>query len=217
LEEEKDNTEGAETQSSLRRGSGNEKGGPVESRPIPGLRILSERWLRKIPGAFRNQLAMSTAAVASTAVKTAATAVVAAIPMVAATRIAAVVSITAVVAAADEAVGFPASVAVAAVAIIAIMFVVAATSVVTVAVVTAMTVEAAAVVAAVVPGAGADEDATDEVVRPVVAVRSAGVRIVAVVTISAGRCRPDGAVHGAYSDAHGKLCVGVSRGKKQNS
>src|SRR5580704_4537161 len=159
---------------------------------------------------FRNQLAMSAAAVASTAV-------VAAIAMVAATRIAAVVSITAVVAAADEAMGFTAPVAVAAVAIIATMFVVAATSVVAVAVVTASTVEAAAVVAAVVPGAGADEDATDEVVRPVVAVRSAGVRIVAVVTISAGGCRPDGAIHGTYSDAHGKLCVGVSRGKKQNS
>jgi hypothetical protein len=164
----------------------------------------------EISGAFRIQLAMSTAAVAATSVKTAATAVIAAIAMVAATRVTAVV-------AADEAVGFPAPVAVAAVAIIATMFVVAAASVVTVAVVTAMTVEAAAVVAAVVPGAGADEDATDEVVRPVVAVRSAGVRIVAVVTISAGGCRPDGAIHGTYSDAHGKLCVSVSRGKKQNS
>jgi hypothetical protein len=136
--------------------------------------------------------------------------------VITATRVAAVVAvvsvITAVVASADEAVGVATPVA-----MIATMSVVAVTSVVTVAVVTATTVEAAAIVTAVVPGAGADENAAGEVVRPVVAVWSTGVRIVAVITISAGRCWPDGAVHGTYSDAHGKLCVGVSRGKKQNS
>jgi hypothetical protein len=167
------------------------------------VRILSERWPGKIPGAFRNQLVMSAAVASTTAVESA---------VIAATRVAAVVSvITAVVASADEAVGVATPVA-----MIAAMSVVALTSVVTVAIVAATTVEAAAIIAAVVPGAGADEDAAGEVVRPVVAVWSAGVRIVTVVTISAGRGWPDGAVHWTYSNAHRKLCVSISRGEKQN-
>jgi len=85
------------------------------------------------------------------------------------------------------------------------------------AVVAAAAVEAATIVAAVEPRAGADEDASNEVVRAVVAVRSAGVRIVAVVTVSAGRSRADGAVNRAYADADANLRVGVARSKKQNS
>jgi len=40
-------------------------------------------------------------------------------------------------------------------------------------------------VVAVIPGTGADEDAADEVVRPVVSIRSTSVRIIAVITIRA--------------------------------
>src|SRR6202035_1241833 len=150
---------------------------------------------------------MSAATVASTSVEPATAACVSA-----------VVSITAMVAPTDEAVRVAAPVAViaasivATVAVIATVSIVAATAVVTVAVVTAATVEAVAI-APVEPRTGADEDAAAEVVRPVVAVGSAGVRIVAVVTIGAGRCWPDGAVHGTYSNTHGNLRVGVSRGK----
>ena len=177
-----------------------------------------ERWREKFPGTFRIQLAMSTAAVASTAVETAATAAVECIAaVIAAARV------SAVIATADEAVGFATPVAVipaskiATMSIVAAVAVVAATPVVTVAIVTATTVEAPAIVAAVEPGSGADEDAADEVIRPVIAVWSAGVRIVAVITISAGRCWPNGAVHGTYSNAHGKLCVSASRGKKKQN
>jgi hypothetical protein len=87
--------------------------------------------------------------------------------------------------------------------------------VVTVAVIPA-TVEAVAIVA-VVPGAGADEDAAGEVIRSVVAVWSAGVRIVAVVAVSADWRRADGTVYGTYSNAHPNLRVGAARSKKQNS
>src|SRR6267154_994081 len=101
-----------------------------------------------------------------------------------------------------------------------------AVSIVAVTSVEAVTVVAAAIksatveampIEAVEPGAGADEDATGEVVRPVETVRSAGVRIVAVVTVSADWRRADGAVHGTYSNGHANLCVGASRSKKQNS
>ena len=102
-------------------------------------------------------------------------------------------------------------------AVVSTVAVVAAMSIVTVAIISATTVEAATIVAAVEPRAGADEDAADEVVRSVVAVRCAGVRIVAVVTVGAGRRRADGAVNWAYPDADANLRVGAARGKKQNS
>ena len=93
--------------------------------------------------------------------------------------------------------------------------VVAAASVEAMAVIAATTVEAAAIVAAVEPWAGADEDAADEVVRAIVAVGRAGVRIVAVVTVGADR---RGAVNWAYADADANLRVGAARrGEKQNS
>ena len=104
-------------------------------------------------------------------------------------------------------------------AIVSTASVVTAVSVVAVAIVAATTVEAAtivttAVVATVEPGAGADEDAADEVVRAIVAVWSACVRIVAVVTVGADRRR---AVDGAHSNGHANLGVGAARGEKQNS
>ena len=114
---------------------------------------------------------------------------------------------SAAVTAADEPVGFAAAIAVTTVAIVATASIVAV-PVVTVAIIPA-TVETAAIVA-VEPGAGSDEDSSDEVVRPVVAVRSAGVRIVTVVTVGAGGCRANGAVDGAYSNGHANLGVGAA-------
>ncbi len=153
---------------------------------------------------------MSTAAVASTAVEPAATASVEAVAAMESAVITAAVESTAV-AATDKAVGFSTPVAVTAVSIVGAMPVIA------------MSVVAAAIKSATVeampmePGAGADEDAAGEVVRSVVTVRSASVRIVAVVTVSADWRRADGAVHGTYSNGHANLCVGASRSKKQNS
>jgi len=154
------------------------------------------------------------AAVASTAVEPATTTTT--VEAVAAMETAVITAAmeTAVVTATDEAVGFTAPVAVTAVSIVAVTSVEAVT-VVTAAIKSA-TVEAMPI-EAVEPGAGADEDATGEVVRPVETVRSASVRIVAVVTVSADWRRADGAVHGTYSNGHANLCVGASRSKKQNS
>ena len=121
---------------------------------------------------------------------------------------------SAVVAATDEAVGFTAPVAVTAASIVAITSVEAVT--VVAAPIISATVEAMPI-EAMEPGAGADEDAAGEIIRSVVAVRGAGVRIVAVVTVSADWRRADGAVHGTYSNGHANLCVGASRSKKQNS
>ena len=154
------------------------------------------------------------AAVASTAVEPATTTTT--VEAVAAMETAVITAAmeTAVVTATDEAVGFTAPVAVTAVSIVAVTSVEAVT-VVTAAIKSA-TVEAMPI-EAMEPGAGADEDATGEVVRPVETVRSASVRIVAVVTVSADWRRADGAVHGTYSNGHANLCVGASRSKKQNS
>jgi len=115
-----------------------------------------------------------------------------------------------------EATAIAATVPTAAITITAVT-IVAAVAVISAAIVAAATVEAAAVIAAVIPGASADEDAAEEVVRAIVAVRSAGIRIVAVVTIGADWRWANGAVHGAYSNAHPDLGVGTARGKEQNS
>ena len=153
------------------------------------------------------------AAVASTTVEPAATASVEAVAAMESAVITAAVETTAV-AATDEAVGFSTPVAVTAVSIVGAMPVIAMS--VVAAAIKSATVEAMAI-EAVEPGAGADEDAAGEVIRSVVAVRSASVRIVAVVTVSADWRRADGAVHGTYSNGHANLCVGASRSKKQNS
>jgi len=149
------------------------------------------------------------AAVASTAVEPAPTTMEAVAAMESAVITAAME--TAAVTATDEAVGFTAPVAVTAVSRVAITSVEAAT------IVTAAIKSATVEAMPVEPRAGADEDAACEVVRSVEAVRSAGVRIVAVVTVSADWRRADGAVHGTYSNGHANLCVGASRSKKQNS
>ena len=81
-------------------------------------------------------------------------------------------------------------------------------------IVSAAAIVAVAVVATVEPGAGADEDSTDEVIRPVVAVWRTGVRIVAIVTIGANRRRADGAVDRAHPNSNTYLGVGAARGKK---
>lgn len=154
---------------------------------------------------------MSTAAVTSTAVVSATTAAVKAIAAAgSATRIGAVGSTVAAVTASDKAAGVAAPVAVVRLSVIAAMSVVPAAAVVA----ATPVVPAAAIVAAVEPGAGADEDAAGEVVRTVEPVGSAGVRIVAVITIGTGGCWPDRAVHRTYSNAHGKLCMSASRRKK---
>ena len=153
------------------------------------------------------------AAVASTTVEPASTASVEAVAAMESAVITAAVE-TAAVAATDEAVGFSTPVAVTAVSIVGAMPVIAMS--VVAAAIKSATVEAMAI-EAVEPGAGADEDAAGEVIRSVVAVRSASVRIVAVVTVSADWRRADGAVHGTYSNGHANLCVGASRSKKQNS
>jgi len=92
-----------------------------------------------------------------------------------------------------------------------------ATSIITATIIAATTVESAAVVAAVKPGASADEDTAGEVVRAVVAIGRASVRIVTVVTVGADWGGADGAVHGAYPDAHAELRLGGTSGQKQNS
>ena len=99
----------------------------------------------------------------------------------------------------------------------AFMAVVAAMSIVAVAVIAAASVEATTIVAAVEPRAGTDEDAADEVVRPVVAVGSTSIRIGAVVTVGAGRGGADGTINRACPNTEANLSVGAARGKKQNS
>lgn len=69
---------------------------------------------------------------------------------------------------------------------------------------------------AVIPGAGADEDAANEVVRAIVAVGSAGVRIITVVAISADRCWSNGDADRTYSNANSDLGVRASRSEEQN-
>jgi hypothetical protein len=131
---------------------------------------------------FGIQLAMSTAAVTSTAVVSATTAAVKAIAAAGSTtRIGAVGSTVAAVTASDKAAGVAAPVAVVRLSVIATMSVVPASPVIT----ATPVVPAAAIIAAVEPGAGTDEDATGEVIRAVIAVWSAGVRIVAVITVGA--------------------------------
>ena len=124
-------------------------------------------------------------------------------------------AVEAPITATDEAVRVSAAIAV--VPIVTAVAVVTAAAVVAMAVIPA-TVEAVAIVAAVEPRASADEDAADEVVRPVIAIRGAGVRIIAVVTVGANRRWADGAVDGTYSNGHANLRVSAARGgKKQNS
>jgi hypothetical protein len=71
---------------------------------------------------------------------------------------------------------------------------------------------------AVIPGAGADEPAAYEPARPIVAVRRASVRIIAVVSIRANRRWAYGCSNRTNSNAHGNLGVSAfCHDKKQNS
>lgn len=145
------------------------------------------------------------ATVAATAVEPAATAAMESTTAVEAATITAT----------DEAVRVSATIAV--VPIVTAVAVVTATTVVAMAVIAA-TVEAVAIITAVEPRAGADEDAAGEVVRPVIPIWGAGVRVIAVVTVGADRRWADGAVDGTYSNGHANLRVRAARsGKKQNS
>jgi hypothetical protein len=85
---------------------------------------------------------------------------------------------------------------------------------------TATVAVSAAIVAvsvAVEPGAGADEDAAGEPIRPVESVGGAGVRIIVVITIGADGSRP--VIHGtSYTDAKGDaLGVRARSGEETNT
>jgi len=169
----------------------------------------------EIRGAFRIQLAMA-AAMASTTVETSsamepATTAVKAFASVEATAIAATAVPTTVAPSMPTA-----TIVISAMAIVAAAAVKAIVIVESAAII-ATTIEAVTVVAAVIPGASADEDAAEKVVRPVVAIWSASVRIVAVVTVGADWRWANGAVHGTYSNRYADLRVGAARGEKQNS
>jgi hypothetical protein len=70
-------------------------------------------------------------------------------------------------------------------------------------------------VVAVIPRAGADEDSTDEPIRPVVSVGGAGVRVIIVVAIGADGSRP--VIHGtSYTDAKGDA-LGVRARRREET
>ena len=70
--------------------------------------------------------------------------------------------------------------------------------------------EKAAPVKPVVPGTGTDKHATNEPLRSVVAVRRAGIRVVAIIAVRANRCRAV-IIAGAHSYAH-KHSLRVGKG-----
>jgi hypothetical protein len=81
----------------------------------------------------------------------------------------------------------------------------------------AMAVEAAPVVA-VIPRSGAYKDSAYKVIRAVITVRGASIRIVAVITVGACRSGADASVHRADSNADAEAHLGLclTCGKKQN-
>jgi hypothetical protein len=95
---------------------------------------------------------------------------------------------------------------VSAAAVIPVSAIIAATAVVTSSAIVAAAVKSATVeaptVIAVVPGAGADEHATNEPVRPIVAVRRTGIRGIAVIAVGANRSWAYITVSRAHSNAH---------------
>lgn len=89
-----------------------------------------------------------------------------------------------------EAMVIPTAISITAASVISVA--VAAISIVSATVIPATVVAwPVAAVVRVVPGAGADEHAADEVVRPVIAVWRAGIRIIGIVTIDAIRRQSD--------------------------
>jgi hypothetical protein len=72
------------------------------------------------------------------------------------------------------------------------------------------TVETGPPIEAVEPRARSDENAAGEVVRAIITIGRAGVRVIAIVTVGADRCRAD--VSRAHSNAHkDSLSVGERR------
>jgi len=77
-------------------------------------------------------------------------------------------------------------------------------------------VEAATVVT-VIPGASADEYSAHEVTGPVITIRGARIRIIAIITIRTYRRGTNARDHRTYANAHGNLCLSAScNSKKQN-
>jgi hypothetical protein len=75
----------------------------------------------------------------------------------------------------------------------------------------AAVISTTAVAPTVEPRTGADEEAADEVVSAVVAVRSAGVGVITVIPVGADRGSAVIAADWTYADAHRELSVGVRR------
>jgi hypothetical protein len=77
----------------------------------------------------------------------------------------------------------------------------------------------AAPVISVIPRTRSDEHAVHKIIRAVVTIPSAGIRIVSVVTIGTDRCRSDADAHRTYSDPYANANLGVRLpcGEDQNS
>jgi len=73
----------------------------------------------------------------------------------------------------------------------------------------AWTIEAATIVA-VIPRPGTDEDAAYEIIRSVITIRGASIRIVAVITIRTNGRRPNARNHRTDSNAHGNLSMSAA-------
>jgi hypothetical protein len=78
-------------------------------------------------------------------------------------------------------------------------------------------IEAARTIPAVIPRASADEDAAHKVISPIVTVRGASIRVVAVITIGTNRCCPNSGRYRTYANAHGNLSLSACGHEKQNS
>jgi hypothetical protein len=88
--------------------------------------------------------------------------------------------------------------------------------------VTAITVPGPTVITmppvAVIPRTRADKDAVRKPARTVIAVRSAGIWVIRVVTIGANRSRTNTGNHGTHANTHRDLCASASsEGEKQNT
>ena len=72
-------------------------------------------------------------------------------------------------------------------------------------------------VVVVIPGAGTDEGAADEPVRPVVAVRRACVGVIRVVAVGAGWFHTDGHGSDTHANSYANLRLGRLRGNHQGN
>jgi hypothetical protein len=78
--------------------------------------------------------------------------------------------------------------------------------------------EARATIEAVIPRSGADKDSAHEVIRAVIAVGRASIRVIAIIPVSANRSGANTCVDRANTDADADthLSLRVCSGKKQN-